>query len=267
VLLPEYMVPSAFVILESLPLSPNGKLDRKALPEPEASSFSSQEYVAPEGEIEETLAGIWQDILHVERVGRHDNFFDLGGHSLLIIQMQERLRQAGLNADVRSVFNHPTICDLAATLGGAAAPEFIVPANLIPEGSERITPEMLTLVSLDQQQIDHIVATVPGGAANVQDIYPLAPLQEGILFHHMLSEQGDAYILPVLMAFETRKKIDAFLDALQRVIDRHDNLRSAIIWQGLNKPMQVVYRHAALPVEEIRLDAAQDTDEQLKAKL
>src|ERR1035437_6102977 len=153
------------------------------------------------------------------------------------------------------------------TLSGEPEDEYIAPANLIPAGSERITPEMLTLVELDQEQIDRIVATVPGGAVNVQDIYPLAPLQEGILFHHLLSEQGDAYILPVLMALETREKLDAFLAALQQVIDRHDNLRSAILWQGLKKPMQVVWRHAAVPVKEIHLDAAQDQDEQLKAKL
>ncbi len=95
-MLPEYMVPSAFVMLESFPLTPNGKLDRRALPAPDLSSYASREYEAPQGEVEEVLAGIWQELLHVERVGRNDNFFGLGGHSLigmkLISTIRDRLR-------------------------------------------------------------------------------------------------------------------------------------------------------------------------------
>ena len=71
--LPEYMVPSAFVVLERLPLTPNGKLDRRALPAPELEAYASRQYEAPQGEVEEILAGIWQELLQVERVGRHDN--------------------------------------------------------------------------------------------------------------------------------------------------------------------------------------------------
>ena len=79
----------------SLPLTPNGKLDRRALPAPEQGAYVSRQYEAPQGEVEEILAGIWQELLRVERVGRQDNFFELGGHSLLIVQMMERLRRVG----------------------------------------------------------------------------------------------------------------------------------------------------------------------------
>src|SRR6202020_1028700 len=107
--LPEYMLPSAFVMLERLPLTANGKLDRKALPAADPSAWLRRHYEAPQGEVEEILAGIWQELLHVERVGRRDNFFELGGHSLLIVQLMERLRRVGLSAQVRDVFDSPTL--------------------------------------------------------------------------------------------------------------------------------------------------------------
>src|SRR6185312_11902704 len=194
--LPDYMVPSAFVLLESLPLTANGKLDRKALPAPAGESFGQRGYEAPRGEIEEILSGIWQELLRVERVGRNDNFFELGGHSLLIVQMLERLRRVGVSVPVRGVFESATLADLAAALTQRVVGEVEVPPNLIPAGCERITPQMLPLVQLEAQHIERIVRAVPGGAANIQDIYPLAPLQEGILFHHLLDTQrGDTYVV------------------------------------------------------------------------
>ena len=108
--LPEYMVPSAIVVLEALPLTPNGKVDRKALPAPE---FVSQGYEAAEGKVEQTLARIWQAVLGLERVGRQDNFFELGGDSILSLQIVARARQAGIGLTPRQVFEHSTVAGLA----------------------------------------------------------------------------------------------------------------------------------------------------------
>jgi amino acid adenylation domain-containing protein len=263
--LPEYMVPGAFVRLQELPLTPNGKLDRKALPAPERHAYVSREYEAPEGEIEVAIAGIWQELLGIECVGRHDHFFELGGHSLLAVRVIARMRQAGLLAEVSALFGQPTLAALAAAVGGGT--ELVVPRNEIPEGCERITPQMLPLVRLSQAAIDGVVANIPGGARNVQDIYPLAPLQEGILYHHLSTAQGDPYLLKALFSLEDRKRLEDFAGALQGVIARHDVLRTSVLWEGLEEPVQVVWREAQLEVQEVRLDGAEgDIAEQLQAR-
>ncbi len=263
-LLPDYMVPAAYVRLEKLPLSPNGKLERRALPAPEADAFASRAYEAPQGEVETVLARLWTEVLGVERVGRHDHFFELGGHSLLAVKLIERMRQAGVSADVRVLFGQPTLAALAAAVGGRA--DIVVPANGIFTGCQRITPAMLPLVSLDQSTIDRIVATVPGGVGNVQDIYPLAPLQEGILYHHIAAQAGDPYLLQATFALDSRARLDGFVQALQAVIDRHDILRTAVLWEGFDQPLQVVQRRTELLLEEPLLDPIQgDIATQLQA--
>ncbi|MBM7127903.1 AMP-binding protein, partial [Dyella mobilis] len=105
-----------------------------------------------------------------------------------------------------------------------------------------------------QADIDRIVAHVPGGIANIQDIYALSPLQEGILFHHLLATDGDPYLMNGQMAFANRVLLDRYLAAIQNVVDRHDILRTAIVWEGLSTPAQVVWRQAPLQVTELTLD-------------
>jgi amino acid adenylation domain-containing protein len=127
---------------------------------------------------------------------------------------------------------------------------------------------MLPLVQLEQAHIDRIAAVVPGGAANIQDIYPLAPLQEGILFHHMLDAQrGDIYVVALLYGASSQEKLRKLSDALQAVIDRHDILRTAVLWEQLPQPVQVVYRRATLPIEQIALDPDREPLEQIKERM
>ncbi|ARK95672.1 non-ribosomal peptide synthetase [Burkholderia pseudomallei] len=264
--LPSYMVPSAYVRLDAWPLTPNGKLDRRALPAPADDAYARAEYEAPQGAKEEALAEIWRDLLQVDRISRHDNFFQLGGHSLLAISLGDMMRERGLHADVRTLFNAETLAALAAQ-SGTDSIDVDVPPNLIPVGAARITPDMLPLVALTQPQIDAIAQQVDGGATNVQDIYPLAPLQEGMLFHHLLHTQGDLYLEPHLLAFRTRERLERFLSALQCVIDRHDVLRTGFFWEGVPQPVQVVWRRARLPVEYVELpDGHGDVASQLEAR-
>ncbi|KAF9153201.1 hypothetical protein BGX20_004977, partial [Mortierella sp. AD010] len=251
--LPEYMVPAAFVRLDVLPLTPNGKLDRRALPEPDIESFVSQGYEAPQGEIESNLATIWAEVLKIDRVSRNDNFFMLGGHSLLIVQIIERLRRVGMEISVRTLFENPTLSILAQSITQSrAATE--APKNLLTLDTTRITPELLPLIDITQDDIDLIVSKVEGGVANIQDIYALSPLQDGILFHHTMATIGDPYLITAQMSFGNRSILDRYLDSVQKVINRHDVLRTAILWEGLSTPAQVVLRHAALSTMELSLD-------------
>ncbi|MGH7619209.1 MAG: non-ribosomal peptide synthetase, partial [Gemmatimonadaceae bacterium] len=130
-----------------------------------------------------------------------------------------------------------------------------------------VTPDSLSLVQLTQRDVDRIAAVVSGGLDNIQDIYPLAPLQEGILFHHLMVSDGDPYLMPSLMSFESKARLSAYLSAFQALIDRHDILRTAVVWDGLPEPVQVVLRRAMLHVEEVELDSREGSvADQLRAR-
>ncbi|NVZ54246.1 amino acid adenylation domain-containing protein [Pseudomonas sp. B6002] len=227
--LPDYMLPAAYMALDTLPLTANGKLDRKALPAPTQEAFVTRRYEAPHPGVETLLAEIWAELLQVQQIGRHDHFFELGGHSLLAVQLVQRMRQVGLSADVQVLFGQPTLAALAAA---SAAGDV----------------EATELASPDDASLARIVASIPGGAANIQDIYPLAPLQEGLLYHH-ITDEHDPYQQQALFSFARRDQLDAFAQALQQVINRHDILRTSLVWDALEQPMQVVWRTAPLRVE------------------
>jgi arthrofactin-type cyclic lipopeptide synthetase A len=258
--LPTALLPSAYQVMQAWPLTANGKLDRQALPAPGAEACIRHTYVAPEGAIEQRLAVLWAELLGIAQVGRHDHFFELGGHSLLAVQLIERMRAEGLHADVQVLFGQPTLASLAAATRRNAMQR--VPDNRVPAACEQLTPDLLVLTSLAQADIDRIVAAIPGGAPNVQEIYPLAPLQQGLLYHH-ITDTCDPYQQQALFSFASREQVELFSHALQQVIARHDILRTSLAWEALAQPQQVVWRHAALPMRE--LPAGRDAEARLRA--
>ena len=148
--LPEYMLPSAFVMLEALPLSANGKVDRKALPAPDAA-FLPKTFVAPNTPVEKVLAGIWAEILGVEKIGIHDNFFiDLGGHSLLATQIISAVRDTfGVDVSLRSFFESPTASEQAAALVENPAQR---------EKVENTAQLLLSLAELSDEEVERMLA-------------------------------------------------------------------------------------------------------------
>nr|WP_303314008.1 condensation domain-containing protein [Dickeya fangzhongdai] len=151
--------------------------------------------------------------------------------------------KGALTSEIKSALREHKMTMVNALRNGkrlSNAFEVVVPENKITPETTVITPELLPLIDFTQKDIDHVVEQVPGGVSNIQDIYSLAPLQEGILFHHMLASKGDPYLQTGQMTFDSREKVDNYLAAVQQVIDRHDIMRTGFYWEGVSTPCQVV---------------------------
>ncbi|MFN6567973.1 amino acid adenylation domain-containing protein [Dendronalium sp. ChiSLP03b] len=207
--LPEYMVPSAFVILESLPLTPNGKIDRRALPAPQASSELSDKYVAPRTPIEEILAVIWQQVLKVELVGRHDNFFELGGHSLLATQFISRVRtRLKVEISLQSLFAAPTIAQLAPLIQ-----------------------------QLQQQDIELSAPPILRRVENAE--IPLSFAQQRLWFLDQLELNSASYNLSIGLRLVGTFNVAALEQSLIEIIHRHEALRTNFVTVD-GKPLQII---------------------------
>jgi len=210
--LPPFMVPSVFQRLERLPLDPNGKIDRRALPVPGRERPELAEaYAPPEGEDESLLAEIWGRVLGLDRIGRHDHFLELGGDSVSSLRIAVEARRRGLVFEVRELLEHPRIAELAKLARPAAPLRKEVPAS--SPAAER---------------------------------HPLSPMQVGILFHAL---QGEAASYLEHVEFQLDEAIDP--RALERawvwVVERHAALRSAFDWRGGEEPVQTVHPEVEIP--------------------
>ncbi|MCA2709690.1 MAG: non-ribosomal peptide synthase/polyketide synthase [Microcystis sp. M015S2] len=194
--LPEYMIPSAFVILESLPLTPNGKIDRRALPAPE---FQSQEqYIAPRNPIEEILSSIWVKVLKVAKVGIYDNFFELGGHSLLATQLISRIREAfQVEMPLRELFVAPTIAELSQEIKRLSEGEQLTELPILPRDK---TAEL-----------------------------PLSFAQTRLWFLAEFESNSSFYNIPLALRLEGNLNSEILIQSLEEICDRHEALRTNFI--------------------------------------
>ncbi|MGU1925540.1 pyoverdine non-ribosomal peptide synthetase PvdD [Pseudomonas aeruginosa] len=201
--LPDYMVPAHLMLLERMPLTVNGKLDRQALPQPDAS-LSQQAYRAPGSELEQRIAAIWAEILGVERVGLDDNFFELGGHSLLATRVISRVRQEQqLDASLKALFERPVL-------------------EAFAQGLERTTDAVSTIPLADRQQ-------------------PLALsfAQERQWFLWQLEPESAAYHIPSALRLRGRLDVDALQRSFDSLVARHETLRTRFRLEGGRSYQQV----------------------------
>ncbi|MDK3025010.1 amino acid adenylation domain-containing protein [Cupriavidus taiwanensis] len=240
--LPDYMVPGAIVVLERMPVTPNGKLDRRALPSPEFTGTSA--YEPPQPGVEAVLAETWAAVLKVARVGRHDNFFELGGDSILSLQIVARLRALGWLLTPRQLFERQTLAAVAQALSPLDANAGEVRAEATPRRAT-LRSEDFPLARLSQGQLDGLGLY----AAQVQDLYPLSPMQAGMLYHSVArADAGGAYINQLRVDVDG---LDAarFAQAWREALGCHDALRTGFLQRG-EQPLQWVAHAVPLPLAE-----------------
>ncbi|OCQ21025.1 hypothetical protein A7985_14675 [Pseudoalteromonas luteoviolacea] len=250
--LPDYMTPDSIMFIDAIPMTNNGKLDREKLPTP---VFSEANYFQALETFEEHLiAKVWGDVLGIEwhEISKQDSFFALGGHSLLIIQCKTRLFQLGYDLPTNTLYGTASLSEIALQL--AISEDELAPETNIPPDVEMLTPDMFSMADLDASQLSKIESQIAGGIANIQDIYPLAPIQTGMLYHALQATDRDPYIVKTVFECESARWCQKLLEGFQFLISRHDILRTQIVVEGLEQPMQVVHRNAQLSVEEIILD-------------
>ncbi|UDM53201.1 non-ribosomal peptide synthetase [Cupriavidus sp. MP-37] len=178
--LPDYMVPAAFVVLDTLPLTPNGKLDRRALPAP--AFDSAQDFVAPEGDAETALAAIWAEVLGLPRVGRADNFFELGGDSILSLQIVARARAAGWVLTPRQLFERQTLAELAAVAAPVA--HDAIDGNAVPAGAVLLLPIQADFFDTPMARRQHWNQSVLLDCREAPDTTALAAALADLVAHH-----------------------------------------------------------------------------------
>jgi amino acid adenylation domain-containing protein/non-ribosomal peptide synthase protein (TIGR01720 family) len=235
--LPEYMLPASFLWLDQLPLTPNGKVDRAALPAPEGLRPEMEEaFVAPRTALEAKLASIWQQVLEVNQVGIHDNFFVLGGDSIRSIRIVSLAKRQGLILSLQHLFQYPTI--------------FLLVQHVFhDEMRSQLTEPTLPLSLLTAQDCSRL-------PAEVEDAYPLTMLQAGMLFHSQYTPDDTAIYHDIVSSHIRAPFVFACLQrAFQHMQGRHPILRTSFDLANFRIPMQLVHRSVSLPllVEDLRI--------------
>lgn len=224
--LPDYMVPAAYVWLKELPLTANGKVDRKALPSPDQAGVEAGRYVEPRTLEEELLCGVWSQVLSIKRVGIDDNYFALGGDSIRSLQIITLAAERGLKFTVGDIFRFQTIRTLAQNLEDLKA-------------SPEVTAGPFSLISPEDQRL------LP---ADAEAAYPLTRLQAGMVFHRALHPESAVYHDIGTFHLRTPLREELVAEAIRQLVARHPALRTSFDLVTYSQPLQVVHRDAPLPL-------------------
>ncbi len=231
--LPEHMVPVAFVFMEALPLNVNGKLDVSALEKPETAGIkpklSSEKPVTKE---EEILLAVWSKVLHAEGIGVDDNFFALGGDSILTLLVVSEVKKRGYHITPAQIFETESVTALAQVM----------------QKEKESTSSGTSLKEQPFAEVtEDIRQRVKKERGEISDIYPLSPMQEGMLFHTLLSPESGNYFEQITGILEGELNEEHFIRSWRKVTERHAALRTTFLWLDTETPLQVVHPEVVLP--------------------
>ncbi|QHS63325.1 non-ribosomal peptide synthetase [Chitinophaga agri] len=251
--LPDYMVPSAIITLEALPLTSNGKIDKRALPDPAATQLPAEAYVAPRNTMEAQLVYIWQEALQVDRIGIHDDFFRLGGDSIIAIGVISRIRQV-FNRAVRlyDLYQQPSIDKLAALLAQSAV--------IAPVESEVHRTVRAELTELKERLLSMLT-----DRDNIADIYPMSDIQGGMVSASLLNPELAVYHDQFAHSFVKDLDIPVFERAFALMIEKYEIFRTSFNLDIHAEGVQIL--HHEVPVDFPRLDWSDLDGQHAKEKL
>ncbi|MCX7923160.1 MAG: amino acid adenylation domain-containing protein [Clostridia bacterium] len=231
--LPEYMIPSYFIQLDKIPMTSNGKVDRKALPIPDGSINTGTEYKAPGNELEEKFAKIWAEVLGVEKLGVNENFFDLGGDSIKAISLISRMNKAlNSNIQMKHIYTSPTIEQIAALMDTAAQPE--VEYDL-KQGLKLIEDVKQGILKDEKQAV-----LLPEG---YEDFYPLSQIQQGMIFYSKLKPEEPIYHDQFVYNIKFKKfDLKVYLETLDLLTQRHPIMRTVFNSECFSRDIQIVHK-------------------------
>jgi amino acid adenylation domain-containing protein len=245
--IPDYMIPARFIFLSALPLTTNGKVDRRALPAPDdARPDLNRKFMPPRNEVESKLAKIWSEVLGVAQVGVLDNFFELGGDSIRSIAILSRAQEQKLKLSLQQMFEHPTVAGMAACA-----------ASLEQAGENSQTRPFDLISAEDRHRLPE----------DVEDAYPIARLQLGMFFQNEMNPASAAYHDVFSFRIESPFDVETLSVSLSLLIQRHPILRSSFHLAGFSEPLQLVHRQARfrLTVEDLREAGAIEQEKSLMA--
>ncbi len=224
---PEYMVPAAFMVMDEFPLTTNGKIDRKALPQ--ATAVQTSQYLGAQTPMQERILTIWQVVLKRDKISIKDNFFAIGGDSILSLKVISKLKKQGIVIKATDMYVHQSIEALALLVGDS---------NEQPVVEQTHQPFAL----VDEKDLEKIDRDI------IEDAYPLSYLQQGMIFHDLDSSKANVYHTVAGYEIEAPFEPVAFEKTLAQLVQQHELLRTAIDLDGYSMPLQLVYRQATIPL-------------------